>query len=149
MFQVLAHVRSDGPASNRLGRNSMLGEPSPSKPLTGPETRLATRWALMVGQRPPEFNPFQTFGNLVDFIPSRLGLSPSLDHAAEYFLASYTAFRKQTPDDINRARISGAQALKSLRHEMDDSVQKAGHGNMLWTMLLHYGAEVRVVSQCY
>jgi hypothetical protein len=124
---------------NRLRGSSELTLYRPSSP----ESTLAARYLDILGPRSLKDQPFVMLGSWIETIPSRIGLSPVVDLALEYFADSFAVFRGDSFSTRRVALVSKSKALKQLQLVVSDDQTRATYNTVL-AMKIHFVAEVCV-----
>ena len=108
---------------------------------SSPETALAARFLEILGRRSWKDQPLAMAGSWVETIPARIGKSPVVDLAIEYFADSYDVYRSDTFSTRRVALASKARALKQLQLVVSDDQTRATYNTVL-AMKIHFVSEV-------
>jgi len=111
--------------------------------LSSPESTLAARYLDILGPRSLKDQPFVMLGSWIETIPSRIGSSPVVDLALEYFADSFAVFRGDTFSTRSVALTSKSKALKQLQLVVSDDHTRATYDTVL-AMKIHFVAEVGI-----
>ncbi|KAF2626070.1 hypothetical protein BU25DRAFT_411903 [Macroventuria anomochaeta] len=121
----------------RLQQEASLVSHRPSSP----DTRLI---AMFIGLLRPDSTNYQhlfTLGDWVKSIPSRIGSSPVVTMAAEFFIQSFDVYRDKTHSNQALALRTKSKALKELQLSVVATQQHPTYDLVIATKL-HYAAEV-------
>lgn len=103
---------------------------------------IASRYVNLIETWPAEIQPFSILGSWVESIPARLGHSPAVDLAVEYFMQSYDVFQEKSFSKQWTALTTKARALKELQLVVANKETRRSYDTAI-AMKLHFMAEVR------
>ncbi|KAJ4985199.1 negative acting factor [Stagonosporopsis vannaccii] len=105
------------------------------------ETTIAAGFVSILRPEAAQHQQIYTLGNWVSSIPSRIGHSPVVTMAAEFFINSFDVYRNRCHSTLTLALRTKAKALKELQLSVLASQKHPTYDAIIATKL-HYAAEV-------
>ena len=124
----------------RLQQEASLVSHRPSSP----DTRLIAMFIDLFRSDSTNYQPLFTLGDWVTSIPSRIGSTPVVTMAAEFFIHSFDLYR-------NKTHLSQILALRTKSKDLKDiqlsvlATQQHPTYDLVIATKLHYAAEVRML----